>query len=45
MLKSRVPRIDPRGTPARILSHSLNKFPVLQSWYLFVRWVFTNKRV
>ena len=25
--------IDPCGTPATILSHSLNESPILQRWY------------
>ena len=35
MLKSRDPRIDACGTPAIIISHSLNESLILQLWYLF----------
>ena len=37
ILKSRDPRIDPYGTPAINLSHSLSEPHILQRWYLFVR--------
>ena len=35
MLKSRDPRIDACGTPAIIISHSLNESLISQLWYLF----------
>ena len=37
MLKGSGPSIDPCGTPAIIISYSLNESPILQRWYLFVR--------